>query len=101
MTVSAPTESTISADSKVSLKDALRKRTRPSEVLIEGFLFFCGAVSILTTIGIVYVLLQEAVLFFNIVSFQEFFLATEWQPAIGKFGIWALSQPPSKSALLP
>lgn len=90
MTVGTSTESTIGADSGLSLKEALRKRTRLNELLIEGFLFFCGAVSILTTIGIVYVLLQEAISFFYEVSLGEFFLATEWQPAIGKFGIWAL-----------
>lgn len=90
MTVSAPSESAMSTDSGVSLKEALRRRIRPGEMLVEGFLFFCGAVSILTTIGIVYVLLQEAVLFFSVVSFSEFFLATEWQPAIHRFGIWAL-----------
>ena len=70
----------------------LRKRPRPIETLIQGFLFFCGAVSILTTIGIVFVLGQEALLFFRrgAVSLTEFFTGTEWQPAIGKFGILPL-----------
>ncbi|HJW83214.1 MAG TPA: phosphate ABC transporter permease subunit PstC, partial [Anaerolineae bacterium] len=70
----------------------LRKRPRPIETLIQGFLFFCGAISILTTIGIVFVLGQEALLFFRrgAVSLTEFFTGTEWQPAIGKFGILPL-----------
>ena len=42
----------------------LRKRPHPSETLIQGFLFFCGALSILTTIGIVIVLIEEALKFF-------------------------------------
>lgn len=75
-----------------SLRTALRRQPRPFETIIEGFLFFCGAVSILTTLGIVFVLSEEAWLFFQRpeVTFSEFFLNTEWQPAIGQFGIWAL-----------
>ncbi|MGC9468370.1 MAG: phosphate ABC transporter permease subunit PstC [Anaerolineae bacterium] len=44
---------------------ALRKRPRIKESLIEAFLFFCGALSILTTIGIVYELSKESLLFFT------------------------------------
>ena len=70
----------------------LRKHPRIGETLMEAFLFLCGAISILTTVGIVYVLAKEAWLFFgkDEVSLVEFFTGTEWQPAIGKFGIWAL-----------
>jgi len=77
----------------------LRKKNRPGETLIQGFLFFCGAVSILTTIGIVYVLGKESMLFFSVdlANFTmdterliEFFTKTTWQPAINKFGIWPL-----------
>jgi len=70
----------------------LHKRRRPLETVIQGFLFFCGAVSILTTIGIVFVLGKESLLFFGSgeVNLVEFFTGTEWQPAIGKFGILPL-----------
>ncbi|MDX1520721.1 MAG: hypothetical protein R3264_03775, partial [Anaerolineae bacterium] len=70
----------------------LRKHSRLGETLIEAFLFFCGAVSILTTVGIVFVLGRESLLFFTSgeVSIIEFFTGTRWQPAIGHFGIWAL-----------
>jgi len=70
----------------------LSKRRRPGEALIQGFLFFCGAVSIFTTIGIVYELGKEALLFFRTdgVTLVEFFTSTKWQPAIGDFGIWPL-----------
>ncbi|MCA9996175.1 MAG: phosphate ABC transporter permease subunit PstC [Anaerolineales bacterium] len=70
----------------------LRKRPRVGETVIQGFLFFCGAISILTTIGIVYELGKEAWLFFGKegVSLLAFFTGTEWQPAIGNFGIWPL-----------
>lgn len=70
----------------------LKKKPRIGEILIQGFLFLCGAISILTTIGIVYELGKEAWLFFTTegVTLVAFFTGTEWQPAIGKFGIWPL-----------
>jgi len=62
------------------------------EILIQGFLFFCGAFSILTTIGIVYELGKEALLFFRNpeVNLLEFFTGTKWQPQAGVFGILPL-----------
>jgi len=86
----APTTDTLKT--AATIKSELRKHYHIGETLIEAFLFFCGAVSILTTIGIVFVLGKESLLFFTSggVTLSEFFLGTEWQPAIGKFGIWAL-----------
>lgn len=43
----------------------LRKRPHIRESLIQGFLFLCGALSILTTIGIVYGLGKESLNFFT------------------------------------
>ena len=43
----------------------LRKRPRMAETLIQGILFLCGAVSILTTLGIVYELSKESLSFFT------------------------------------
>lgn len=73
-------------------KNDLRRQQRWGETLIQGFLLLCGAISILTTIGIVYVLGQESIRFFlsDEVSLLEFFGSTTWQPAIGEFGIWPL-----------
>lgn len=70
----------------------LRKKPRLGETFIQGFLFFCGAVSILTTLGIVYELGKESLLFFQMpgVTLTEFFTTTEWQPTIGKFGVLPL-----------
>lgn len=146
----------------------LKKKRRVGESIIQGFLFLAGALSILVTIGIVYELGTEAMLFFtreqwestnktitqsiepgftefdvsesgaaiiendlirlrneemrvvevrngslkvergvestepvfhekgttiekaSQVTFSEFFGKTEWNPQIGKFGIWAL-----------
>ena len=70
----------------------LRRRARPGEQVIQAILFICGAVSIFTTIGIVVVLLREAISFFALpeVSLIDFFTGTTWQPSIGDFGILPL-----------
>ncbi|MYC97084.1 MAG: phosphate ABC transporter permease subunit PstC [Caldilineaceae bacterium SB0661_bin_32] len=70
----------------------LSRKPRVTESLIQGFLYLCGAISILTTLGIVYVLGRESLLFFanEEVNLLKFFGGTEWQPAIGRFGIWPL-----------
>lgn len=154
--------------SEMEMLRSLRKRPRIRESLIQIFLFVCGAISILTTVGIVYELSKESLLFFTRkqweltnkplmedveagwttfevgpsgaalnpgdlirvdnemmqiervlgsqltvergiqntspaahaagieiesakqVTLREFFGKTEWNPQIGKFGIWAL-----------
>lgn len=70
----------------------LRKRRRLGESIIQGFLFVCGAISILTTLGIVYELGKESLLFFSSpeVSLLDFLTKTTWQPAIGQFGVLSL-----------
>lgn len=70
----------------------LGRRRRPLEMLIQGFLFVAAAVSIVTTLGIVYELGKEALLFFRSgdVTLGEFLSSTTWQPAILDFGIWPL-----------
>jgi phosphate transport system permease protein len=91
MAVGASTTS-VSEVSESVIAQNLSKKFRPGESLIVGFLFLSGAISILTTIGIVYVLGHEAWLFFGSpeVSLTEFFGSTVWQPAISEFGIWPL-----------
>jgi len=71
----------------------LKRRHRLGETLIQGFLFFSGALSILTTIGIVVVLVRESLRFFGSpeVSLGEFLTGATWQPHIGEFGIWPLA----------
>ena len=70
----------------------LRRRHRLSENLVQGFLFFCGAFSIFTTLAIVYEIGKEAWLFFGSpeVNLWAFFTGTKWQPAVGEFGILPL-----------
>ncbi|NIQ55104.1 MAG: phosphate ABC transporter permease subunit PstC, partial [Gammaproteobacteria bacterium] len=57
-----------------------RRRRRAGERAIGGVLFLFSAVSILTTIGIVVVLVEEAVGFFLEVSPWEFLTGTRWAP---------------------
>ena len=70
----------------------LRGRRRIGETIIQGLLFFSGVVSIFTTIGIVYELGKEALLFFQMpeVNIIQSLTTTTWQPHTGKFGIWPL-----------
>lgn len=70
----------------------LRRRARPAEAAIQAVLLLCGAISILTTAGIVYVLVQEAWLFFRLpeVTLLEYFTNTTWAPQIGEFGVLPL-----------
>jgi phosphate transport system permease protein len=154
--------------SKHKAKNNLVKKARVKETIIQGFLFLCGALSILVTTGIIVELGKESMLFFSRtqwesmnrsiaeditetstnlsiedggltirvddiirvddevmkvvgingqslivergvrdtevgnhtsstdikrasqVTLREFLLKTEWNPQIGKFGIWAL-----------
>jgi phosphate transport system permease protein len=48
-----------------AVREALRKRPRIREAIIQSVLFLCGAISILTTIGIVLGLTQESMNFFT------------------------------------
>ncbi|MFZ2368232.1 MAG: phosphate ABC transporter permease subunit PstC [Azonexus sp.] len=63
-----------------------------SERLIEALLFAAAAVSVLTTIGIVYVLVSESVQFFQHVSIVDFLTDTQWTPLFddAHFGIMVL-----------
>jgi len=70
----------------------LRKKSRIGEDVIQILLFIAGILSIFITLAIVYELGKEAWLFFGNpdVTFGKFFGTTEWQPSIGKIGIWPL-----------
>lgn len=62
------------------------------ERLIEGVLFCMAAVSVLTTLGIVYVLVKESVLFFAQVRILDFLTDTQWTPLFddAHYGIMVL-----------
>lgn len=62
------------------------------EKLIEKVLAACAFITILTTIGIILILLVEAFSFFRDVSLIEFFTGTEWTPLFSEksYGILPL-----------
>jgi phosphate transport system permease protein len=70
-------------------KNAMRN---VSERLIEALLFGAAAVSVLTTIGIMYVLISESIHFFANVSIVDFLTDTQWTPLFddAHFGIMVL-----------
>ncbi|NPV55532.1 MAG: phosphate ABC transporter permease subunit PstC [Anaerolineae bacterium] len=72
--------------------EKIKKRPRIGESFIQTFLFICGAISILTTLGIVYELGKESLLFFGSgnVNIIDFLTGTKWQPTIGEFGVLPL-----------
>jgi phosphate transport system permease protein len=69
-----------------------RRRIRWGEEAIRCLLFLCAAVSVLTTVGIVCVLLTESLLFFRSVSPVRFFTDREWTPLFSekRFGVLTL-----------
>ncbi len=71
---------------------SLIRHRRWREDIIQAVLWLCGTISILTTVGIVFMLAQEALLFFrrDEVSLREFLLGWSWQPQTLHFGIWPL-----------
>ena len=75
----------------------LNKRPRWREAVIQGLLFLSGAISILTTVGIIYILGNESLHFFtrsleggDKVTLWEVITGTNWQPQLHAFGIWPL-----------
>ncbi len=76
----------------VGMEEQLQRKRRPFETFMVGSLFIAGAISIAITVGILWELGSESLLFFTdeIVSIGSFFTSTEWSPQAGKFGIWPL-----------
>lgn len=70
----------------------LQKRFRLDEWLIKPLLFLCAAASVVTTVGIVLVLLGESLAFFRQVPVWRFLTEREWTPlfASKKYGVLPL-----------
>lgn len=71
----------------------MRKRFRNvKETLIEYVLFCAALVSVLTTVGIVYVLVSESIHFFENVPLSDFLTDTMWTPLFSepRYGILPL-----------
>lgn len=69
-----------------------KSRRKVRERLIEAVLFSAALVSVVTTIGIVYILFRESWIFFQEVSLWNFVTDTQWTPLFSDahFGITVL-----------
>jgi phosphate transport system permease protein len=72
--------------------DVFRGKRKPAEGFIRGFLFVCAFLSVLTTAGIIWVLVKESILFFTVVAPWEFLGGTRWAPLLEprSFGVLPL-----------
>lgn len=70
-----------------------RANIRVKEKFIEGLLFLSASLTILTTVGIIWVLSSESISFFQEISPLDFFTSTEWAPSnreAPKYGVLVL-----------
>ena len=86
--MSSATSTAPSPTSRLAAKRARAIRER----LIELVLFAAALVSVLTTVGIVYILVKESVLFFQHVPLADFLTDRQWTPLFddAHFGIMVL-----------
>jgi phosphate transport system permease protein len=63
---------------------------RIREAPIYAFLFACAALSIVTTAGIIFVLFEETLHFFEDVSIVDFLTGTNWAPQFAQAGFGVL-----------
>jgi phosphate transport system permease protein len=93
--VTAPTE--IAGAGPPTVEPRLRQRDLSWQRIYESGMrqlcFLCAAFSVLTTLGIIYLLSQETILFFGKVSPWEFFTGTRWEPLFSpaRYGILPLA----------
>jgi phosphate transport system permease protein len=82
----------VSTEGLTSARLAQRRRRIVAEKAIELVLFAAASVSVLVTVGIVYVLVSESVSFFRHVSLLDFLTDTQWTPLFddAHFGIFVL-----------
>jgi phosphate transport system permease protein len=80
-------------DSSIQGERLARRRVRVlRERVIELVLFLAALVSVFTTVGIVYILVKESVVFFGEVPITKFLTDTQWTPLFddAHFGIMVL-----------
>ena len=84
--------STVIEPSLQAARLARRRARLVRERLIELALFLAALVSVFTTVGIVYILVKESVVFFREVPIIEFLSDTQWTPLFddAHFGIMVL-----------
>ncbi len=86
----------------VSARLARKASRHAGERLAEGMLFLAAAASIFITLGIVYILVSESLVFFRQVSLIDFLTDTQWTPLFddAHFGIMVLLSGTAVSSLV-
>ena len=87
-----PGQTTLMETSLQGERLARRRARIVRERLIELVLFLAALVSVFTTVGIVYILVKESVVFFAEVPISDFLTDTQWTPLFddAHFGIMVL-----------
>ena len=72
--------------------EAFFRRRALADRIVRWVLFLAASLSVFVTIGIVYILVSESIVFFRTVSIVEFLTSTQWTPlfANAKYGILPL-----------
>lgn len=80
------------ADGRAEALSLRAARRRYGEDLIKGLLVIAALISLLTTTGIVYALVQETIVFFGEVGIDDFLFGTKWTPLFepASFGVLPL-----------
>ncbi len=70
----------------------IKQARKRKDQLVELILLFAASVSVFTTLGIMYVLISESVVFFQHVPFKDFLFDSQWTPLFddAHFGISVL-----------
>jgi phosphate transport system permease protein len=76
----------------VSTRLRAKRARKIKEKIIESVLFLSAFVSVFTTVGIVYILLKESMVFFSQVPISRFLTESQWTPLFDnpQFGIMVL-----------
>lgn len=71
---------------------SFKRKFRPLETVVKTFLFLFSTLSILVTLGIVVILVDQSLLFFSSgeVNLWDFLTSGRWEPQINLFGILPL-----------
>ncbi|MFN7696017.1 MAG: phosphate ABC transporter permease subunit PstC [Burkholderiales bacterium] len=82
----------VTANAKLAEFAATKKARQRREKAIEAVLFLAASVSVLTTLGIVYILVRESISFFANVPLSDFLFDDQWTPLFddAHYGIMVL-----------
>ncbi|MCD4829890.1 MAG: phosphate ABC transporter permease subunit PstC [Candidatus Cloacimonetes bacterium] len=77
-------------ESELLLSNRASRFKRLSSLLLTGLLFSITSVSMVTVLFIIYFIARDAIPYFQLHGFKEFFTSAAWYPADGQFGTLAI-----------